>query len=290
VVHQPRPFPTPYFFAALVIIIAAGVVVYIVIDFLPISEELHDLLSAFNLAVVVASAVHTFVNWIWRNKENRERSALWVSGLAFLLVLSASTTMRYSLGPPEDLVSFDPPKQMQEGEIIIVEAIVAKRITREEIERRLSVDRSQVPNNQPDREADTSNIKILPVLTATLNGVGFKKEPSVAVTKDFERLVKWKWQIQAEKIGQTLVPGTSDLRILTLEIEGQKNTKAPRKSLFSKSYRVLVTPKLESTYTSIKSWLKDLAWLWVTLLVPCAAGVVWIWRRIRGRPQDPLPE
>jgi hypothetical protein len=182
-----------------------------------------------------------------------------------------------------DLISSDPPKSMQEGLTVTVDAIVAKGLSKEAIESELRFLEEQLPpDNAVDRPPpDTREVKLLPILTAKLLGIGFRIEPSDSVSKSLVNgQAEWHWQIRPDEIAnQSPLSSGSDNRVLTLQVVGQRDTNKQKQDIFLRSYPVRITPTPGSVWAAVVAWLKDVNWIWATLVVPLLGGITLILKR-----------
>ncbi len=129
--------------------------------------------------------------------------------------------------------------------------------------------------------AQGAQVGVSPIMTATLTGLGFEISPAgpqtqaISATQD----TPWTWQVKPTQPG----PLTLEITLSAIiQVDGQSVPRQVRQ--LDRIINVAVPPPtLLDRFKAAMDPLKDLEWLWTTLLVPAA---VWLYSRWR----KPKPE
>jgi hypothetical protein len=218
--------------------------------------------------------------------------AMQAAGLAIQFFSSSSLFVEHRLEvrSAKPTIAFNAPVNLYEGDVASVELIIEKG-NQQSI---LNSLRELQPKDGPsdDRATDTMPLsKSVPIIIATLEGIGFTILPTGPQKREGE--FRWSWQVKAEQSTPPSLKG--DDRLLSIRLEGQIGTGQTAKVILLRGpqpRRVHVLPKTMTLVQQAIDWLKDLNPYLAGAGALMAAIFGWLsrgflgrmWRRFRNGP------
>ena len=166
-------------------------------------------------------------------------------------------------------IVFNNPERMTVGRSRIVEVKLSTRLSPDELKSKLT----------EAGKKESAELKVGDRMSATLNGGGaFDISPSVPQVQwiDQTQVTTWAWSVTPKLVGTQYLLLTFDA---VISIDGKDGTR----NVSTLTHQIDVEVGWP---TSVSEWfdlLKNISWLWATILVPLTLFFVGLWRRIKRR-------
>jgi hypothetical protein len=175
-------------------------------------------------------------------------------------------------------IAFNVPDHIPLGKSQIIQAKLSTKLPKDLLLKQLSEAGAK----------ESAGLKVADKMAATLTGGGaFDVSPSGPQEQliSDEEVTSWTWIITPKQQGTQILILSFDAVLMVDGTPGKRNI-----NTFTRKIEIDVPwPQTPSEwFVLVKQWFENISWLWVTILVPFGALVVWAWNKLRKKPLQGL--